>query len=316
MVDFLLVRNKTLKSDGTEDLATKFTHWYGQGPFTYKNATYLSLKHFLESKGHTVKDLSDSNASPETVHEWMNYDDKKTRKAAILLDHGSTSAFFGEKNNLVAEVINKGNAEELTKKLQIYTLACLTNADNGLGQTAVENGCNSWLGYTEEVYAQYSEPFKECVWSYIEAMADGKTMEECEAALRDRYQAYDSLSFVFGYNRERMLLRKSEDGMTIHSHCREAVEKKWCPIAMLVAGSALSGHARFLRAFREDVVLKSVFKTRFESLLNSYYKFTPLIASKMKASSTFREFVRYSIVYPFVMAARGLTSVALAIRAL
>jgi hypothetical protein len=325
MVDFLIVRNKCNKSDGTEDPATKFTHWYGDS-FTYKNVNYNSLKHFLESKGHTVHDLSNVDASPEKVHTWMNYNDKKTRKAAILFDHGSTSAFFGEKNNLAEEVINKGNAEELTKELQIYTLACLTNAANGLGQTAVENGCNSWLGYTEVVYAQYSDPFKECIWSYIEAMADGKTMEECEAALRERYLAYDNLSFVFGYNRERMLLRKKEDGMTIESHCREEKPpddtpdepwwKQFCPIAAITAGSALSSHVQFLRAFRDDVVLKSAFKTRFESLLKHYYKFTPRIAKKIEKNSAYKGFLKYGLVYPFVIVARGLASVALTILAL
>jgi len=304
-----------MKSDGTEDPATRYTHWYGEGPYTYKNTSYNSLKHFLETKGHTVKDLSDADASPEQVKEWLKYSELKTRKAAILFDHGSTSAFFGEKNNLAAQVINKINAEELTKKLQIYTLACLTNASNGLGQTAVIKGCYSWLGYTEVVYAQYSDPFKECIWSYIEAMADGKTMEECEAALRERYLAYDDLSFVFGYNRERMLLRKSQDNMTINSHYRKD-ETPPCPCAIVtaVSGSALFSHVEFLRVFRDEIVLKSVFRNHFERLLARYYRLTPHVVKKMKEFSLFRKFVKYGLAYPFIMWAKVLALLVLTIK--
>ena len=317
MVDFLIVRNKCLKADGTEDPATRYTHWYGEGPFTYKDTTYNSLKDFLEKKGHSVTDLSDADASPEKVEEWLKYGNMKTTKAAILFDHGSTSAFFGEKNNLAAQVINKANAEELTKGLQIYTFACLTNVANGLGQTAVRKCCYSWLGYTKIVYAMLYEPFKECIWSYIEAMADGKTMEECEAALRERYQAHDEESWVFGHNLDCLLLRKSQDNMMINSHNREGAPPKHpCPIAMATFGSMLVPHVQFLREFRDEIVLKSMFKTLFERLLDRYYQLSPTIARKMEEIPLFRRFVKYSIVYPFVMCTKAVAFIALAIRAL
>lgn len=315
MVDFLIVRNKCLKADGTEDPATRYTHWYGEGPFTYKDTTYNSLKDFLEKKGHSVTDLSDADASPEKVEEWLKYDNMKTTKAAILFDHGSVSAFFGEKNNLAAQVINKANAEELTKGLQIYTFACLTNAPYGLGQRAVKKCCYSWLGYTAVVYAMWYEPFKECIWSYIEAMADGKTMEECEAALRERYQAHNDEGWVFGYNLDKMRLRKSRDSMTINSHNREGAPPTHpCFIAEAVFGSSLLPHVQFLREFRDEIVLKSMFKTLFEQLLDRYYQFSPAIAKKMEEIPQFGRFVKYSIVYPFVIGAKGVASLALAIR--
>jgi len=198
-VDFLIIRNKC-------DRATEYTNWIGEG-----------MKEYLESKGHTVTDLSNTDASPEKVREWLSYDKKKTRKAIIALDHGSTDVFWGEKGGQPAQVIDLTNCEELTKKLHVYTLACLTNASGGLGETAIKKGCLSWLGYTEVVYAAKSDSFKDCIWSYVEAMAEGKTMEECEQALRNAYIARRNQSFIYQYNLDRLLLRKSGNDMTINS---------------------------------------------------------------------------------------------------
>jgi stress-induced morphogen len=201
-IDFLIIRNKC-------DRATEYTNWIGEG-----------MKEYLENKEYTVTDLSDANASPEKVREWLRYDKKKTRKAVIALDHGSTDAFWGEKNGQRAQVINLANCEELTKKLHVYTLACSTNAIGGLGDTAIKKGCLSWLGYTEPVYAAKSSLFKQCIWSYVEAMAKGKTVEECEQALRNAYRARRDHSFIYQYNLDRLLLRKSGNDVTINSSNR------------------------------------------------------------------------------------------------
>jgi len=202
MADFLIIRSKC-------DLATEYTHWVGEG-----------MKEYLESKGHSVTDLSDADASPEKVSDWLQYDNRETMKAVIALDHGSLDVFWGEKNGNIAAAIDLANAEDLTKGLQVYSLACSTNGAGGLGETAVSKGCYSWLGYTEPVYAQKSQTFKECIWSYVEAMAEGKTMEQCEHALRDAYAARTGRSFIYQYNLDRLLLRKSANNMTINSHNR------------------------------------------------------------------------------------------------
>jgi len=202
MVDFLIIRNKC-------DIATEYTHWIGEGMATY-----------LESKGHSVTDLSDVDASPAKVEEWLKYGNKKTMKAVIALDHGSVDAFWGERNHQLVHVINLANVEQLTKKLHVYTLACSTNADGGSGETSIEKGCLSWLGYKEPVYAARSQSFKECIWSYLEAMAEGKNIEECEQILRQAYTDRTAQSFIYQYNLDRLLLRKSADNMTINSHNR------------------------------------------------------------------------------------------------
>jgi hypothetical protein len=205
MGDFLIVRNKC-------DKATEYTNWIGEG-----------LKEYLESKGHSVTDLSDADASPKKVETWLRVDNQKTMKAICLLDHGSPNVFWGEENGEIAAVIDLENVEQLTKGLHVYTLACSTNGDGGLGETAIERGCFSWLGYKVPVYAAKSQSFKECIWSYVEAMAEGKTMEECEQALRQAYMARKNESFIYQHNLKHLLLRKSMSNMTINSHNRLGV---------------------------------------------------------------------------------------------
>jgi hypothetical protein len=195
MTDILIIRAKF-------DSATEYTHWIGKG-----------LKEYLESKGHTVKDLSDSAAKPSNVTNWLDLNNGKISKAVIALDHGSDNAFYGEKKvffGLIekeAKVIKPTNVERLTRGLQVYTLACSTNTPDGLGQKAIEGGCYSWLGYTEPVYAMKTQSFKDCIWSYVRTMAEGKTIEECVSILRKAYENRDSESFVYGYNLDRLLLR-------------------------------------------------------------------------------------------------------------
>jgi hypothetical protein len=194
MVDILIIRNNC-------DEVSKYTNWFGKG-----------LKEYLESKGFSVVDLSDADASPENVSYWLDNVSKRVTKAVIAFDHGSNDAFWGEKNNQLAAVIDTNNVANLASGIHVYTFACSTNANDGVGQKAVESGCYSWLGYIEPAWILLSEyqPLKDCVWSYIVAMVEGKTMEECEATL---VQAYKT-------NRELLLLRKSQEGMKINTHNR------------------------------------------------------------------------------------------------
>lgn len=217
-VDFLIIRSKC-------DPATEYTNWIGEG-----------LKGYLESKGYSVTDLSDSAASPENVDNWLDINNKKISKAVIALDHGGNNAFYGERNNQIVEVIDLSNVERLTKTLHVYTLACSTNAPNGLGQKAINGGCYSWLGYTEPVYAANYQSFKDCIWSYIKAMAEGKTIEQCVAILRDAYESRESESFIYRYNLDRLLIRKFpinppnacnlDATMNINSHNRDVSGQK------------------------------------------------------------------------------------------
>lgn len=213
-VDILIIRNKA-------DAATIATNAIGEG-----------LKAHLNSKGHSVTDLSDEQASPENVTFWLNSTNNRIGKLIIGLDHGSCSAFYGEKSGAVTAVITKSNCEDLTKNLHMYTFACSTNGNNCVGQTAISKGCYSWLGYIVPVYV-FTNPdsslfktLKSVIWSYVTALADGKTVEQAEAALRAAYQANVSKHSIFGFNLSKLLLRKRADNMTINSHNRVVVWRR------------------------------------------------------------------------------------------
>ncbi|MBN1482340.1 hypothetical protein EH223_09105 [candidate division KSB1 bacterium] len=203
-VDVLIIRNNC-------DEATKWTNWIGEGLATY-----------LQGKGFSVTDLSGSDTSPENVTYWLSMSAKRTKKFVIALDHGNCSAFYGQKNGQPEAVINSSNAEDLTQDVHVYTFACLTNKDNCIGQKAIESGCLSWLGYTEEIYVLLAayQPLKDCVWSYVEALVSGKTLEQAEQVLRQAYKDRISLHWIFQYNLDRLLLRKSANNMTIFNNNR------------------------------------------------------------------------------------------------
>jgi len=77
-----------------------------------------------------------------------------------------------------------------------------------------------------------------------------------------------------------------------------------CFVRILTTGSVLASHVNFLRMYRDEVVLKSVFKTQFERLLTRYYQFTPYVVRKMNESPLYEKLVKYFIAFPFVLSAK------------
>ena len=87
-----------------------------------------------------------------------------------------------------------------------------------------------------------------------------------------------------------------------------------CPIATIVSSSTflvMHSKMQFLREFRDGIVLKSMFKTPFERILNIYYQYTPTINRKMETSSMFRKLVK-CVVYSFIISAKEVASLTLA----
>ena len=73
-----------------------------------------------------------------------------------------------------------------------------------------------------------------------------------------------------------------------------------CFIATAAYGSELAPSVQFLREFRDDVVLQSRFRVSFAKLLELYYHFSPPIAQKMLKNKSFRNLIKYLVVWPFV----------------
>ena len=87
-----------------------------------------------------------------------------------------------------------------------------------------------------------------------------------------------------------------------------------CPVAMVTVGSMLAPHVHFLRMYRDEIVLKSVFRNHFEWLLARYYQFTPYMVRKMDESTIYEKFVKYILAYPFIFLAKRAVSTAQVIR--
>lgn len=87
-----------------------------------------------------------------------------------------------------------------------------------------------------------------------------------------------------------------------------------CFIATAAFGSELDPHVQFLRNFRDNVVLQSWLKLQFQKFENLYYQFSPPIAKQMEQHVLFRNLVKFSIVYPFVVSAKVLVLTTLAVQ--
>jgi len=199
-VDILIIRNNC-------DPATAVSNWLGEG-----------LKDHLVEKGYSVKDLNGPDASRQNVENWLNISDSKTKKLVIGFDHGNNDNFFGEFDGQVSPVIDQLNVARLGKRIHVYTFACSTNIDQGLGQSAINNKCYSWLGYTNVIWGMQDETFKQCIWSYIDAFTDGKTLNEAERALRESYQRNINRHPTYRHNLDLLRLRTFENraNMTIN----------------------------------------------------------------------------------------------------
>ncbi|MFW9845875.1 MAG: S8 family serine peptidase [Candidatus Thorarchaeota archaeon] len=97
-----------------------------------------------------------------------------------------------------------------------------------------------------------------------------------------------------------------EDNLALHLYDMDT-----CPLAAVMAGSILTAQVLFLRAFRDEIVLKSLFGNLFKRLENSYYRAAPRIYGAIKKSRLMRALFKYIIAIPFVMHARIGASIAL-----
>lgn len=186
--DCLIIRNKI-------DWVTDFTNWMGEG-----------LKEELERRKWPVVDLSGPEATPSNVSYWLQSGDRKISRLIIDFDHGYPEKLVGQQGKDEVTIIDRGNAESLTKNLDVYTFACSTGKRGGLGEYAVAHGCRSWLGYTDTIYWDpfIAKDFKKCVWSYALAMADGLPARSCYETLVDAYQRLADDSMICEWNLSKL----------------------------------------------------------------------------------------------------------------
>jgi hypothetical protein len=81
---------------------------------------------------------------------------------------------------------------------------------------------------------------------------------------------------------------------------------KGCFIATAAMGSELPPHVQLLRDFRDDILLQSRYKKKFENLLDRYYQFSPPIARVMQENPLVNQILRYLLVFPIVFGIRSI----------
>ncbi|UCD92753.1 MAG: hypothetical protein JSV43_02220 [Methanobacteriota archaeon] len=87
-----------------------------------------------------------------------------------------------------------------------------------------------------------------------------------------------------------------------------------CFIATAAYGSELDPHVMFLRNFRDDVVLRSRYRRGFEDLLDIYYRFSPPIAEEMKRNEFYKNFMKYTVVWPTIALIKAIVFLAKLVR--
>lgn len=125
-----------------------------------------------------------------------------------------------------------------------------------------------------------------------------------------RYMKDDSSVFTkrFYLPLERRCPTTAEDGSRaigrlIEGSCIEV--NKECFIATAAFGSELDSRVRLLRRFRDEFLLQSDLREPFSKVLASYYHFSPPIAIAMKRHGSMRLLLKWTLVYPAVLFARG-----------
>ncbi|MDE1852869.1 MAG: hypothetical protein KGI38_03870 [Thaumarchaeota archaeon] len=125
-----------------------------------------------------------------------------------------------------------------------------------------------------------------------------------------RYSRTDSTVFTrrFYLPAEQRCPVTAEDdagvaGSLIEGSCIEV--NRECFIATAALGSELDPRVRLLRSFRDDVLLQSDLRAPFSRVLASYYRFSPPIAAAMKRHRAAKFLLKWTLVYPAILFARG-----------
>ena len=84
-----------------------------------------------------------------------------------------------------------------------------------------------------------------------------------------------------------------------------------CPLSSVMVGSILAAQVMFLRAFRDEIVLRSIFGNIFKRVEDFYYRLAPRINTAIQKSWSSKNLFKYFFAVPFVIYARIGASIAL-----
>jgi V8-like Glu-specific endopeptidase len=87
-----------------------------------------------------------------------------------------------------------------------------------------------------------------------------------------------------------------------------------CTIASLATGTVFAVNLHFLRIFRDEIILKSVFENQFKELEKRYYRYSPQLIKIIKEIPSLKNVIKYGFVYPFISLSNAVASTIQVIR--
>lgn len=167
-----------------------------------------NIKEKLVAKRYSVIELSDSNATPSNVRYFLGATTGRISKMVIYIGGASEDELFGEKDGVCLPLMTKSNVGALTKNLDVIAFASETAAEGGIGDTAVNAGCHSWLGCTRPVLfdPDCKEETEEAILNYILSILKRKSPKNSYRAFLNEMENIAKESDIVKENNEALRL--------------------------------------------------------------------------------------------------------------
>jgi len=158
------------------DQATEITSKYSEDVFSH-----------AKEKGWDVKYLSDSDATPEKIQDFLEEADE----GFFFLNHGDYKKLIGQDGDPAVTLENA----DLLSDLITDVFACRSARD--LGPEAIEEECRAYIGYDEVAFAVDDPEWKEILTKSMIELLDGKDVEEAYEEQKGEMEKYCGQSKCF-----------------------------------------------------------------------------------------------------------------------
>jgi hypothetical protein len=203
---------------------------------------------------------------------------------------GSIKAKPGEKNYVFVRVHNRGTYQANQAEVRLYW-ALKSACDRGNWKTSgiQVDGVSGNLRYVDIVAHSVT--------------GDGITVTKSFEWVPEEENNYNLYATV--HHSMDPLLQEDDEVVRWEDNLAKRnmnlyVGQDCCVVATVASGSILALPVQYLRNYREDVVLKSRFKTPFNRILEFYYCFSPKVVQSIKRSPRLGSLIKFGLVFPFI----------------
>lgn len=167
-----------------------------------------NLKEKLTANRYSVIELSGDTATPSNVHYFLGANTGRISKMVIYIGAANENKLIGQKDGVVLPLMTKSNVGELTKNLDVLTFASKTAALGGIGDTAVGDGCHSWLGFTGDAAldTDFINETEEALFHYIISILKRQPPKQCLHEIEQEYGCLEKKSQIIKADKETLRL--------------------------------------------------------------------------------------------------------------